>query len=85
RGVILGRVMLVMSRRREKCNFFFLFVVENLLTPADFLSFFCWQSFAFTRWSAKMPAFPPWDCRRCLLTLWSLLMRNRLRRSKTAN
>ncbi len=44
-----GRVMLVMSRRREKCNFFLLFVVEKLLTPADFSLFFCWQSFAFYR------------------------------------
>ena len=37
-AALSGRLMLVMSHRREKCNFF-LHVVENLLIPADFLCF----------------------------------------------
>ena len=54
-AALSGRLMLVMSHRREKCNFF-LHVVENLLIPADFLCF-CWQSFAFTGGQIKCPLF----------------------------
>ncbi|MDF3684255.1 hypothetical protein [Enterobacter hormaechei] len=46
-----------MSRRREKCNFFFLFVVENLLTPADFLSFFAGNRLLLPGGQLKCPLF----------------------------
>ncbi|HCR0161385.1 hypothetical protein QAB23_14290 [Enterobacter hormaechei] len=51
--------MLVMSRRREKCNFFLLFVVEKLLTPADFLSFFAGNRLLLPGGQLKCPLFHP--------------------------
>ncbi|HFK5798179.1 TPA: hypothetical protein ACG0L7_002025 [Enterobacter hormaechei subsp. oharae] len=46
-----------MSRQREKCNFFLLFVVENLLTPADFLSFFAGNRLLLPGGQLKCPLF----------------------------